>query len=115
MFGTAEAAHEDVPTQWLAAGSEAVDGRFGGTMPDFLDWSRPYRRHSATYARSDAHEERRRANSEDLYITIPRGPISSVINKVDSSVNTVLVVVVLRFVYHMSNCSVRNRLTIDNK
>jgi hypothetical protein len=32
------------------------------------------------YARSDVHE-RRRANYEDLYDTIPRDPVSSVINK----------------------------------
>jgi hypothetical protein len=32
-------------------------------------------------ARSDAHEEWRRANIEDSYETIPRDPFSSVINK----------------------------------
>ena len=56
----------------------------------------------AFYARSDAHEERRRANYEDLYDTIPRDPVSSVINKNNSSVNRVLAVAVLRFVYHTS-------------
>jgi hypothetical protein len=59
----------------------------------------------AMLARSDAHEERLQANSKDLYDTIPRGTFSSVI----------LVVFVLRFVYYMSNCSVRNIVTIDNK
>jgi hypothetical protein len=50
-------------------------------MPGYLDWSHPYRSHNAIYARSDAHEERPRANSEDSYDTIPSGPFSSVINK----------------------------------
>ncbi len=62
-----------MPTQWLAEGSEAAAGslfasRIDGTMLSIWD------------------------------DTIPRGPFSSVINKLDSSVKRVLVIVVLRFV-----------------
>ncbi len=79
-----------MPTQWLAEGSEAAAGslfasRIDGTMLSIWD------------------------------DTIPRGPFSSVINKLDSSVKRLLVIVILCFVYNISKCYVGNRLTIDNK